>query len=438
MKRLTLVILLILAHLLPLTAQQMSITEFTRLRRSLFKPSAVAIDKSAVLFDFETYEKGFEFLADGKTPGAADEGENIITVTLPHNTSYLSVSHPVFGRLIWKVPDGKKLKKGNHYRAVLLAGDPTQGYKAPNQWVVFHLNPQNVLLQVDSTTRQVRKDVAEYYLPVGLHTYRAEAPFFEPQEGAFNLTDKTREIIKVNLQPFYSYLTVKTPGNSGDLYIDNARIRKEDATSYRLAEGNHRVAIFVGQKCFYDTLVFVGRAQKKVLDVQVKDLYLRPLKRTDPMYADASGESVQDISATPVKLVSADSLADIWVDRERMGTGHWEGTLSPGFHLAQTVRDGQESTPTTLWIESGFPQEFTLEAHGIVYGLLNVYSNVTGAGIDINGSYFGETPRMIRLDASYRYEVTLTGKGYKSKSVTVLPRANNIVDVYVELKKRRK
>ena len=234
MKRLSLVILLLL-HLLPLSAQQMSISEFTRLRRQLFNPSAVAIDKTCVLMDFETYEKGFEFLANGKTPGAAEEGEGLVTVTLPHNTAYIVITHPVFGRLIWKVPDGKKLKKGNHYRAILLAGDPTLAYKAPNQWVIFHLNPARVLLQIDSVTSQVRKDVAEYYLPVGVHSYKAEAPFFEPQEGVFTLTEKTREIIDVNLQPFYSFLTVKTDLRGGDLYIDNTSIRKEDATSYRLS-----------------------------------------------------------------------------------------------------------------------------------------------------------------------------------------------------------
>ena len=439
MKRLALVSLLILACLLPLAAQQMSVTEFTRLRRPLFNPSAVAIDKACVLMDFETYEKGFEFLADGKTPAAADEGENVITITLPHNTAYIVITHPVFGRLIWKVPDGKKLKKGNHYKAVLLAGDPTQGYKSPNQWVVFHLNPQNVLLQVDSVARQVRKDVVEYYLPLGTHSYRAEAPFFEPQEGTFTLTDKVREIVTVNLQPFYSFLTVKSNLKGGDLFIDNAKIRKEDATSYRLAEGNHRVAIFYGQKCFYDTLVFVGRAQKKVLEVQMKDIYLRPLRRNAPMYTDVPEDGgQQDITGTSVTITSADSLADIWVDRERMGTGQWEGILSPGFHIAQTVKDGEESSPTTLWVESGSPQEYTLEAHGTVYGLLNIYSNVTGAGIEISGISFGETPRVIRLDASYRYDIKLTKQGYKSKSVKVLPRGNNISDVYIELKKRRK
>jgi hypothetical protein len=89
-------------------------------------------------------------------------------------------------------------------------------------------------------------------------------------------------------------------------------------------------------------------------------------------------------------------------------------------------------------VESGFPQEFILEAKGTVYGLLNIYSNAPGARIDINGSDFGEAPRMVTLDASYRYKVTLSGKGYRSKTVSILPRGNNIVDVYVELKKSRK
>lgn len=445
MKRLCLILLAVIASLLPLAAQQMGVTGFTRLRRPLFNPEAVAVDKANALMDFETYEKGFEFLAGGKVPVAADEGDGLISLTLPHNTSYLTVTHPVFGKLVWKVPDGKRLKKGKHYRAVLLAGDPAKEYKAPNQWVVFHLNPGNLILQVDSVARQVRKDAVEFYLPLGEHSYRAEAPFFEPVEGTFCLTDEGREEISVNLQPFYSFLSVKSAQRGGDIFIDNTRVSGEDATSYRIGEGHHRVAVFFGEECLYDSLVFVGRAEKKVLEISAVDLYPRDLRRTSPVYINPpvtvqGGEERVDAApqGAPVKISSADPGAEIWVDRERVGTGCWEGFLTPGFHLAQTVMGGVESAATTLWVEDGFPQEFTLRARGTVYGVLNIHSNVPGARIDISGSDFGEAPTMVNIDASYCYDVTLSKKGYKSRTVSVFPRGNNIVDVYVELKKGRK
>ena len=443
MKRGCLLVLLSLVCL-PLAAQQMSVAEFARLKRPLWKRSSVTVDKTRAILDFVTDEKGFTFLSNGTLPADAEEGEGVVTVLLPHKTAYVTIIHPEYGQLMWRVPEGKRLRKRNHYQAFLFAGDPTKEYRASSQWVVFHLNPRDAIVQIDSLSRPVRKEVVEYYLPVGEPRYRVEAPFHEPQEAVFTLTDSLRKDITVNLQPFYSYLTVKTAWQGGDLYIDNARIRKEDATSYRLGEGHHLVAFFWADECFYDSLVYVGRAEKKILELQVKDLYPRSLRRTSPvpvnpprpLPAGEDGAARTPIGA-PVKLTAADSLAWIWVDREPVGLGHWEGILSPGYHLAQTVKDGEEGIPTGLWIKDEFPQEVALQASGVGSGLLNIHCNVAGARILINGTDFGETPQIVRLDASRSYKLALSKSGYKDRMETVRPRGNHMVDVYIELKKKK-
>lgn len=434
MKHWSLVLLLSLVCM-PLAAQQMSLVEFCRLRRPLFNPSAMDIDKGSAILDLYTDETGFTFLADGNQPVKADEGDGLVTLTLPHNTAHITVRHDDFGQLMWRVPDGKRLKKRNHYRAVLLAGDPSRIYKSPKQWVIFRLNPDNVLLQIDSTTRPVRRKTAEYYMPLGEHSFRAEAPFYEAQEGTFTLTDVSREVVEVNLQPFYSFLTVKRSRQDGDLYIDNRLISSREATSYRLPEGLHRVSVFKREKCWYDSLVFVGRSEKKLLELKDEDFYLRPVKNGEPFYAKALQDSPAATDA-PVKLTAADSGAVILLDREFVGTGSWEGRLATGFHMAQTVKDGQESSPTMIWVEDEYPQEITLLASGTVYGLLNIHSNVAGARISVSGSDFGETPRMVQLDASYSYMVSLSKEGYRTATQIVRPRGNHMVDVYLELKKK--
>lgn len=436
MKRLSLVILLLMTCLPALKAQQMSVEEFTRLSRPLWKRAAVPVDKTDALLDLLTPENGFTFLAGGQ-PVEAEEGEGVITLKLPHKTTYLTIKHPVFGQFTWRVPEGKKLRKRNHYQAFLLSGDPTKEYKAPKQWVVFRLNPENAIMQVDSLSRAVRKDVTEYYLPVGEHTYRVEAPFYEPQEGKFSLSDSLRADITVQLQPFYSFLTVKTGWQGGDLYIDGARIRKEDATSYRLGEGHHRVSFYWAEECFYDSLVYVGRAEKKVLELQEKDLMPRPIRLSASRSLDPPQDAGTLSAGTFVKLMAADADTEIWVDREKVGMGEWEGMLSPGYHLAQTIRGGGESTPTGLWIEEGFPQEVSLPATGLGSGLLNIHCNVDGARILINGADYGESPQIVRLDASRSYKVTLSKPGYKEKMETVRPRGNHLVDVFIELKKKK-
>ncbi|MBR5723899.1 MAG: PEGA domain-containing protein [Bacteroidales bacterium] len=446
MKRPVLTLFLLLACLLPVSAQQMRVEEFGIQHRPLWKRAEVPVDKASALLDFITDEKGFSFFSGAKKPAAAEEGEGVITVALPHKTAYVTIKHPEYGQLVWRVPDGKYLKRRKHYQALLIAVDPTKDYKSPKQWVVFHISPSNALLQLDSVTRPVRQETLEYYLPVGSHSYRIEAPFHEAVEDVFTLSDSVRTDIRVTLQPFYSFLSVKMPASGGDLFVDGTPIRKEEATSYRLAEGYHRVALFREERCWYDSLLFVGRAEKKVLELSERDLSPRDLRKTDPVPVMAPLEPLEageENAGQPaleagsnVRLSAADARTEIWVDRERKGLGQWEGALEPGFHLAQTLRDGRESAATWLWIEDDFPQEINLSAPGTGYGLLNIHSNVTGAGIRIDGKDFGQTPQLVRLDATKSYEVTLSKPGFKPRTKTVRPRGNNQVDVYLKMKKK--
>ena len=438
MKKGSLVILLLLASLLPLAAQQMSIEEFARLKRPPWKHKTVTVDKTCALMDFVTPEKGFTFLADGKREAPAEEGEAAITVQFPRKTSWITVRHPAYGQMTWKVPQGKGLKARNHYRALLFASDPTIDYKAPKQWVVFRLDPADAILQIDSLRHPVRNDVSEYYLPVGMHTYRVEAPFYEPQEGSFDLSDSLRTDISVKLQPFYSYLTVRTSWKGGQLYIDGAHILKEDATSLRLRDGWHRVNFYWAEECFYDSLLFVGKAEKKILRLTERDLRQVPVKRTDLQKA-ASPEAVAGAMArfAPVKITSHDPAAEIWVDLEKKGIGTWEDSLSLGFHLFEARKEGMQPTVLRMMLDDPFPKEITLDATGTGYGLVNIHCNVAGASIRIDGKDYGETPRIVRLEASRRYKVTLSKPGYKSVSSLIPPRGNNMVDVYLKMKKNR-
>ena len=438
MRKGSLVILLLLACLLPLAAQQISVEEFARLKRPPWKFKTIPVDKELALMDFVTSEKGFTFLSNGKTEAEAEEGDDAITVKFPRKTAWVTIKHPDYGQMTWKVPGSKSLRPRNHYRALLFASDPTVDYKAPKQWAVFRLDPSDAILRIDSLQRPVRSGVLEYYLPVGKHTYRVEAPFYEPEEGTFDLSDSARADIAVRLQPFYSYLTVKTSWQGGELYIDGAHIRKEEATSLRLRDGWHRVNYYWAEECFYDSLLFVGKAEKKVLSLSEKDLRPVPLKRTDVRRADPpDSASSAATPLAPVKLTAHDPEAEIWVDLEKMGVGEWEGSLTMGFHLAEARKDGQQPVPVRLWIEDTFPQEITLEAPGAGYGLLNIHSNVADATIRVDGKDYGQTPRIVRLAATRSYKVTLSKDGYKACSRQVPPRGNHMVDVYLKLKKKR-
>lgn len=197
------------------------------------------------------------------------------------------------------------------------------------------------------------------------------------------------------------------------------------------------MAYFWASECFYDSLLYVGKAQKKVLNLKVTDLRPTPLKK-DGVQSMVPQNAPQDSAAirTPVKLNCKDPQADILVDRECMGQGQWEGSLPLGFHLLSARKGGQEGQPVRLMLRDNFPQEIDLMAPGTSSGIVNVHCNVEEARILVDGVDSGTAPQLLQLDASHSYEIILYKPGYKDKKCRVRPKSNQQVDLYLKMKKK--
>lgn len=451
MKGWCLTVILLFFCMLAVDGQQMSIDGFARLKRPLWKRSKVTVDKKLAILDLYTAEKGFQFTADGKTAVEAEEGEGVITLKVPHKTRFVTVKHPDFGQLVWRVPK-KYLKKKKHYRATLDAYDPTKAYKVQKQWVVMNIQPENAIVRMDSTVRLLRQPTTTYYLPVGSHTYQVESPFYEAVTDSFQLTDSAKIELTVRLQPVYSYLTVRTPWPLMEIWVDGVQMGSREATSMRLSEGNHRLTLFYGEDCYYDKHISLGKAEKKVLELTARELRQSSLKKTSRMTVKQQPkeqpaekrEKVQAeaVAATvvkaPVTLKAADADTEIWVDRELVGSGTWSGMLTQGFHIISTRQDGQESPLSYLWVEDEFPVEVNLAVPQTGYGRLNIVSNVVGASVFIDGVCIGQTPIITEeMPAKHDYRVSISHKGYGEVTKVVTPKANDLVNVSVKLKKKK-
>ena len=125
MMRRGLILLMMIALATLANAQQMGIEDFSRLKRPFWKRSKVTVDKQKAIIDLYTQEKGFAFTANGKEAAEAEEGDGVITVKVPTKTHHLTIKHPQYGTLTWRVPV-KYLKRKKHYRATLLATDSTK------------------------------------------------------------------------------------------------------------------------------------------------------------------------------------------------------------------------------------------------------------------------------------------------------------------------
>lgn len=445
-----LVILLLVCTAACVEAQQMEVTDFTRLKRPIWKRSKVTVDKQKAIIDLTTTEKGFTFLANGKEAAEAAEGEGVITVKVPHKTRFLTIKHEQFGQLTWRVPK-KYLKRKKHYRATLLANDPTKVYKPQQQWVVIDIDPHDAIVRMDSTTTLVTNGQYSEYLSLGTHTYQIEAPFFESLTDSFQLSDTARVSFAVKLQPIYSYVTVNTPWEQGEIYIDGLYVDKGNGTSRRIEEGQHRLSVFQYSNCIYDGTFTIGRAEKQTITLSSSDFNPSGIKKpesglpnTAPVLLQASTsqprpQALHDATVqAPVTLKAPDGDTEIFVDRERVGKGEWSGKLVQGYHIVNTMKDSIESPPVALWINDSSQQVLDLAVPEVSKAMINIYGNVTGAGIYINGQHMGNTPLIVQqLPANKTYHVCLKKEGYKDAKVTIVPKGNEMTDLKIKLKKKK-
>ena len=109
MKHLALILLYCLLFTTPIRAQLIKVEDFAQMKKSVLRKEKLSVSKQYALLDLYTNEKGFVFKLKG-IDMVAEEGDGMQTVPLPHHTSFLTIEHPDYGQIVWKIP-GKGLKK---------------------------------------------------------------------------------------------------------------------------------------------------------------------------------------------------------------------------------------------------------------------------------------------------------------------------------------
>ena len=448
MKRiLTLIFLTVL--LMPMMAQKIGVEGFKKVKKDLLNQTPLPVDKKQATLDFLTDEKGFTFKANGTVDVQAEEGDGKITILTPHKTKFVLIKHPDYGQYTWKVP-GKGLKKKKHYQANLLSDKPGKEYKLSKQWVVFQVDPENAIVQVDSTTILTRDGKAQFNVTIGKHPYRVDSPFHEVVEDTLEVTDSVKLFMPVVLQSFYSYLTVKSPMIDAVVFIDGQPIGKGGSTSGHLYMGDHRLQIYRLNECFYDSIFHISKSEKKIIELTATDLRPRPqiaklaVAATQEEVVKADSVAVEKDTLTigqpqwaEVTITAPDDSTQILLNREPMALGKWEGRLELGYYTVNTLKDGLESKTIPFWVDDTLPKLLDLSAPQASYGLLNVHSNVIGATVKVNGVVVGQTPCVVEnLPASKECQVLLTKRGYFDAQAVLTPIGNDMLDVELKMRKR--
>lgn len=382
----------------PVAAQEMHIQQYSKVKKGPFNINHIVIDKQQAILDLKTSENGFTFLANGKAEIAAEEGEGMLTLKTPDKTSFIVVKHPDYGQLTWKVPEKKGLRKKKRYTATLVAISPDKEFKLQKQWVIFEIQPKDAILTVDSTMTLIHDGKKQFYLPIGKHTFIAESPFHQQEEGDFELTDEEHQTISLSLQPIYSYINVKTPLESCDILIDGQFIGKTQATSGHLREGDHNLIVLKDSLKYYDATVNIGWREKKTIELKSEDLH--PIIASKPKTVKKS--NVVIVQSPTANDSKAPAVAPI---------------------IFETLDDSLAIIPSN---ESDF------------YGMVNVHSNEIGANVYIDGRLRGTTPCIVKqLTAGKKCRIRLSKKGFYDAEKVILVEGNDLTFVKLDMKSKK-
>lgn len=384
---------------LSLSAQQIKVEELSQLKRPFLQKKTFTTDKRYALLDLKTQETGFEF-SIGKLPLQAEQGEGMITLSLPDKTSFFTIKHPGYGQLVWKIPH-KPLRKKKHYQAILLTDSANKEFRVRKQWVVFYTQPKQVILTIDSTLYRTMNGTIQAYLPVGTHHYKVESPFHYEQTDSFQLNDSIRLEKQLFLQPFYSYLEVQTNLSEIEILLDGKPAGETSMCSQRLAPGSYQVTLQnKNGDSLYQSEVTLAAAERKTIRI------CQQSNQEEWTVETLSSESSERDLTT--SNVSADLVRP-------------NVELPPTYSQLGPMQSGTINPPTPF----------------VDYGWLNISSNIVDAVVFLNGIPVGKTPCILpNLYIHKIYTIRLSKAGYHDAKTTVSLKGNDMRDIRLTLKKR--
>ena len=153
---------------------------------------------------------------------------------------------------------------------------------------------------------------------------------------------------------------------------------------------------------------------------------------------DVAGKFVEPVILKPnygtLSLAAAQGV-DIYIDGEKMGTGSWNGNLSPGFYNIECRKERHRSTVESVEVKEGETKNITLKAPEPITGSLSLMSQPLDAAITIDGKPVGSTPDNFSGLLIGSHEVKLSKDGYRTETKTIEIKENETTECEVALVK---
>ncbi len=302
-----------------------------------------------------------------------DEGAEV-WLYVPHSVHTISIQHEKFGFLD-KYDLGISVKKAQTYLLTLKVGSSQAPIIDLNtekeQYVIFSVEPQNALLQVNNEFLILKDGIASKKMPLGTYDYRVEAPDFHPEVGKVTLNnpDEPTKVV-VSLRPAYGWLELAGEGNFNDalVFLDRKPLGKAPLTTGKLSSGDHTLLLMKDKYNPYEVSITI------------------PDNDTLKMTPQLSG------NFTMVEIQAVEG-AEIWVNNEIKGVSYWKGELEHGRYKIDAKKENYYTTSTTCDVGAGDTLKSVIISDlRPIYGKVDIQVAPSFSKVYIDGEYKGETP----------------------------------------------
>jgi serine/threonine protein kinase/outer membrane protein assembly factor BamB len=347
------------------------------------------------------------------------------------NVGYLTIySTPsgasvyVDGKFIGKTPlENYELSSGEHSLIIQAEGYEdysTSVFITPGETssVNVNLKLKTGTLSVTSTPSDALVYVNGEYkgrtplsleLPPGSYTIKLTKQNYLDYETTLTIQAGETKSISASLVPI-GYLTVDSTPAGAEVYVDNTYIGVTPVESYKLAVGTY--TLLIRKPGYFDYTQTVTISEGKTTIVNAK-LILKT--------------ATLSVSSTP-------SNAEVYIGGIYKGQTPITVQLPPGTYTVEIRKEDYKPHTETITLQAGEERQINVQLEAL-FGFLNVYCNVQGAEVFLDGKKIGETPLKGYKLSTGEHKVEVKKEGYQifTQTITIEPTKTHTINARLEL-----
>ena len=240
-----------------------------------------------------------------------------------------------------------------------------------------------------------------YLMLQGNYTFTAAKSGYHILSTSIDVDDNPDQEFAFELKKLPGILKVSTdPETAAKIYIDQQLVGTSPLRLDEIAPGLHDIRIRSARYMDYDTEISI-EGKREIQSLQI------PLA---PAWAN-------------ITLSSQPAAADILIDDNLVSTTPNQVEALQGERNIQVRKKGFKTWQMTIDVIAGIDQTLDTIILEKSDGKVSIRSSPSGANVNINGRYRGQTPVQLTLAPAREYEVKLSKAGYEPliRTISVQP-----------------